>query len=81
MHQRHIDQIDRMVETKLVEDAGATLDVLMRAMIEGMIDAHSADPELYDLSAADVPHRADGTPAFAQRLHGPFPVALLIQSA
>ena len=77
LHQRHIDQIDRMVETKLVEHAGASLDVLMRAMIEGMIDAHSADPELYELLATEVPHRADGTRAFAQRLHGAFRLALL----
>ena len=76
LHQRHIDQIDRMVETKLIEHAAATLDVLMRAMIEGMIDAHSADPELYELLATEVPHRADGTRAFAQRLHGAFRLAL-----
>lgn len=76
LHQRHIDQIDRMVETKLIEHAGATLDVLMRAMVEGMIDAHTADPELYELLATEVPHRADGTRAFAQRLHGAFRLAL-----
>lgn len=76
LHQRHIDQIDRMVETKLVEHAGATLDVVMRAMIEGMIDAHSADPELYELLATEVPHRAEGMCAFAQRLHGAFRLAL-----
>jgi hypothetical protein len=40
-----------MVETKLVEHATSPLDELMRAMIEGMIDAHSADPELYELLA------------------------------
>ena len=76
LHQRHIDQVDRMVETKLVEHAGATLDILIRAMIEGLIDAHAADPELYELLATEVPHRADGTRAFAQRLHGAFRLAL-----
>ena len=30
-------------------------------MIEGMIDAHSTDPELYELLATEVPHRANGT--------------------
>ena len=76
LHQRHIDQIDRMVETKLIENAASSLDELMRAMIEGMIDAHSADPELYELLATEVPHRADGTRDFAVRLHGAFRLAL-----
>jgi AcrR family transcriptional regulator len=62
LHQRHIDQIDRMVETRLIEHAASPLDGLMRGMIEGMIDAHSADP--------------DGTRDFALRLHGAFRLAL-----
>lgn len=76
LHQRHINQIDRMIETKLIEHAGSSLDDLMRAMIEGMIDAHRADPELYELLATEVPHRAEGTRAFALRLHGAFWLAL-----
>lgn len=76
LHQRHIDQIDRMVETKLVEHASSSLDGLMQAVTEGMIDAHTADPELYELLATEVPHRADGTRDFAVRLHGAFRLAL-----
>ena len=76
LHQRHIDQIDRMVETKLIEHAASSLDDLMGAMIEGMIDAHITDPELYELLATEVPHRADGTRDFAVRLHGAFRLAL-----
>lgn len=76
LHQRHIDQIDRMVETKLIEHATSSLDDVMRAMIEGMIDAHITDPELYELLATEVPHRADGTRDFAVRLHGAFRLAL-----
>ena len=76
LHQRHIEQIDRMVASKLVEHAASSLDDLMRAMIDGMIDAHSADPELYQLLATEVPHRAEGTHDFAVRLHGAFRLAL-----
>jgi AcrR family transcriptional regulator len=76
LHQRHIDHIDRMIEAKLVEHASASLDALIRAMIDGMIDAHTSDPELYELLATEVPHRADGTRDFAVRLHGAFRVAL-----
>jgi AcrR family transcriptional regulator len=80
LHRRHIDQVDRIIQTKLVEHAAAPLDDLMRAMIEGMIEAHSSDPELYHLLATSVPHRADGTSDFAVRLHGAFHLALASRS-
>ena len=54
----------------------SSLEELMGAMIEAMIDAHSADPELYELLATEVPHRADGTRDFAVRLHGAFRLAI-----
>lgn len=76
LHRRHIEEIDRMVETKLIEHAASPLEDLMRAMIDGMIDAHTADPELYELLATEVPHRADGTRDFAIRLHGAFLLAI-----
>ncbi|HXY52806.1 MAG TPA: TetR/AcrR family transcriptional regulator [Terriglobales bacterium] len=76
LHQRHMDQIDRMIETKLIDHAASPLDDLIRAMIEGMIDAHGTDPELYELLATEVPHRANGTRDFALRLHGAFRLAL-----
>ena len=76
LHQRHVEEIDRMVETKLMEHAASSLDDLMSAMIDGMIDAHAADPELYELLLTEVPHRADGTRDFAVRLHGAFLLAI-----
>jgi AcrR family transcriptional regulator len=76
LHQRHIEEIDRMVETKLLEHAASSLDELMRAMIEAMVDAHTADPRLYELLLKEVPHRADGTRDFAVRLHGAFLLAI-----
>ena len=72
LHQRHVDQIDRMVQSKLVEHASSALEDLMRAMIEAMVDAHATDPELYELLLTEVPHKADGTKEFAVRLHGAF---------
>jgi AcrR family transcriptional regulator len=76
LHQRHVDEIDRMIETKLVEHASSSLDDLVRAMVEGMVDAHASDPELYELLLTEVPHRADGTRDFAVRLHGAFRLAI-----
>src|SRR3984885_2816184 len=76
LHQRHIEEIDRMVKTRLVEHASSSLDDLIRAMVEGMIEAHTKDPELYELLFHEVPHRADGTRDFAVRLHGAFLLAI-----
>src|ERR1700691_4423949 len=58
LHQRHIEQIDRLVESKLIENANASLDELIRAMVQAMIDAHTPDPALYELMFTEVPHRA-----------------------
>jgi AcrR family transcriptional regulator len=76
LHERHIREIDRLVESKLMEHAASPLDTLMRAMVEAMIDAHTPDPELYELLSTEVPHRAEGTRDFAVRLHGAFRLAI-----
>lgn len=76
LHQRHVDQIDRMVQTKLVEHAASSIEDLVRAMVEAMVEAHATDPELYELLMTEVPHRADGTREFAVRLHGAFLLAI-----
>lgn len=76
LHRRHVDEVDRIIQNTLVEHASAPLEDLMRAMIEGMIEAHSSDPELHQLLTTTVPHRAGGTSDFAVRLHGAFRLAL-----
>lgn len=76
LHQRHIEQVDRLVETKLVENASSSLEELIRAMVEAMIDAHSPDPALYELMLTEVPHRVEGTRDFSVRLHGAFRLAI-----
>lgn len=76
LHQRHIEEIDRMIATKLVEHAASSLDDLVRALMEAMVDAHTTDPELYELLLTEVPHRAEGTRDFAVRLHGVFRLAI-----
>jgi AcrR family transcriptional regulator len=80
LHERHIGQIDRLVESKLVENAKSSLEVLMRAMVGAMVDAHLPDSELYRALATEVPHRADGTKDFSVRLHGLFRLALAERS-
>jgi hypothetical protein len=65
-----------MVETKLIEHAESSLDDLIRAMVEAMVEAHTTDPQLYELLMTEVPHRAEGTRDFAVRLHGAFRLAI-----
>jgi len=76
LHRRHIEQIDRLVEAKLLENAQSPLDTLIRAMVEAMVEAHAIDPKLYEVLFAEVPHRAEGTRDFAVRLHGAFRLAI-----
>jgi AcrR family transcriptional regulator len=76
LHERHINQIDRLVQSTLVEHATSTLEELMRAMVEAMVEAHTEDPELWELLLMQVPHRADGSREFSVRLHGAFLLAI-----
>jgi len=76
LHQRHIEQIDRLIQARLLENAGAPIETMIRAMVEAMIDAHTPDPELYALMFSEVPHRAQGTRDFAVRMHGAFRLAI-----
>jgi AcrR family transcriptional regulator len=76
LHQRHIEQIDRIIGATLIEHAGSPLDTFIRAVVGVMVEAHTTDPELYELLLHEVPHRADGAQDFATRFHGAFRLAL-----
>lgn len=76
LHRRHIEEVDRMIEAQLLRHATSSLDDLIRALIEAMVEAHTADPELYELLMTEVPHRADGTGDFAVRQHSAFRLAI-----
>jgi hypothetical protein len=45
-------------------------------VVEAMVEAHTGDPELYQLMMTLVPHGVDGTPAFPVRLHYAFRLAI-----
>lgn len=76
LHGRHIGEIDRVIQATLVEHACSSLENLIGAIIDAMVNAHVGDPELYELLATEVPHRADGTQPFAVRLHDSFKLAI-----
>jgi AcrR family transcriptional regulator len=76
LHERHIEEIDRIVERTLIEHAASPLNELVRALIEALVEAHANDPELYELLMAQVPHRTGATQDFPSRLHGAFRLAM-----
>ena len=76
MHERHVQEIDRMVHAVLVEHAASSLEEFVRAIVEGMVKAHEGDPELYEMLMTAVPHRAGESRDFAVRLHGAFRLAI-----
>ena len=76
LHARHVDQIGRLVESTLVRHASSSLETSIRAVVEAMVDAHTTDPELYELLHAEVPHRAGGARNFEGRLRGALRLAV-----
>jgi AcrR family transcriptional regulator len=76
LHQRHIEEIDRLFAHKFIEHAGSPLDELIRALVDAMIEAHTTDSDLYELLLTEVPHRRGGSRDFSVRLHGAFLLAI-----
>ena len=76
LHERHIQQVDRVLQGKISESAGEPLDRLVSDLMDGMIEIHASDPELAALLDSEVPHRTDGAGEFSLRLHEPLRRAL-----
>jgi AcrR family transcriptional regulator len=76
LHERHIAQVDSIMHRRMAKSTEITLEELISSLIDGMIEAHTVDPELSELLQAEVPHRAAGTLDFSVRLHGAFRKAL-----
>ena len=76
LHQRHVEEMDRLVESTLVRHASAPLEELICALIESLAEAHAANPELHELLSAQVPGRAGGGQSFATRLQGAVRLAI-----
>lgn len=76
LHERHIAQVDSIIERCLTANIDATLEGLLSSIIDGIVVVHAADPELSELLHSEVPHRAADTPDFSVRLHSMFRDAL-----
>ena len=87
LHDRHVQEIGRIVESRLLEHATSPLDVFVRALLEALIDAHAVDVparpkgagitrQVHELMTTTVPHGAEGARPLAERLRGIFELAL-----
>jgi len=68
LHDRHLRQVDAIMQKRTAACAETSLEDLARSWIDGMVEAHVGDPELSELLYSEVPHRANGTSGFASRL-------------
>ncbi len=57
--ERHLREMERITESKLVGHEAGSLDERVRALVEAMVAAHAVEPELHALLLAQVPQRAD----------------------
>jgi len=76
LHQRHIEEVDRLVNRTVVEHADAPVAELIWAITGALVDAHADDCEFSRVIFSQIPHRPEGTQDFAVRLHGMFRLAL-----
>lgn len=76
LHERHVEEISRLVERVLVQEASSSLEDFVRALFEALVDAHGADPEFHALMATAVPHGAEGARDLELCLRGTFKLAI-----
>jgi len=62
LHQRHAEEIRRLIETIVATHATSSLGTLVLSLMDGLIDAHADDPTLHELLAREIPLRVDGAP-------------------
>lgn len=76
LHDRHAEEVARLVDATVVAHAGSPLEDVLCALMEALIDAHAPDPELYALLDAEVPHRGAGAHSLQGRLRNALRLAL-----
>ena len=76
LHDRHADEIGRVIDRTVVEHAGENLEDLLRALIAALVDTHAPDPELFALLDVEVPHRTTSAQSLQTRLRNALRLAL-----
>jgi len=68
LHGRHADAIGGLIDSTVAGPAASSLDQLLPALMNGLIDAHAAEPELHELLDREIPRRAGGAPGLPAAL-------------
>lgn len=73
LHDRHVDDVRRVIEQTTAACASAPLEDFARELVEGLMRAHGEVAELHDAASSAVPESALG---FKSALHHAFELAL-----
>lgn len=76
LHDRHAEEMGRLIDAMVIAHADAPLEELLRALVRSLVEAHASDPELYTLLDAELPHRSGGARAIQTRLRKALRLAL-----
>ncbi len=68
LHQRHVEDVHRVIERALAERS-RSLDQFTRTLVQGLADVHAAEPELHELVSRQVP---EGPLGFRRALRATF---------
>lgn len=60
LHQRHVDEVSRVLERTVAECGSRSTEDFSCALLEALIDAHDVDPRLHELIAEVVPESTNG---------------------
>ena len=69
LHDRHVDEVRRVIERTTTDCASSQLGEFARELVLGLVKAHAGVAELHDVVASAVPHSALG---FKSALHQTF---------
>lgn len=57
LHDRHVEQIGRLVDAAVVDHAEGSFEELVEVLVGSLVDAHGEDPGLHELLSAEVGNR------------------------
>lgn len=55
LHERHVNEVREAITHALAENASGSFEDFTRALVEGLVNVHAADPQLHQLITALVP--------------------------
>jgi AcrR family transcriptional regulator len=76
LRERHVEQMARLVEGKLVELAKSDLESLITGLVDAMLEAHTLDPGLHELLLSQLPRDGGDHGGFGSRVKNVFRLAV-----